>query len=170
MRALREEALDAAWASAGALIGDERVRHPLGGCGPRVEGRACFDSIVVRLATGCSWDAAAILSPASVSATTLRRPYKAWSIAGVFDWVAEEAIESHDRIVGLDHYSAACGGRVGAQSPLRRARNRQKPSRQSQIRVEAVAAERRCGDPAGMGGRHRRSSRLQTAGPHPGVR
>ena len=108
-----------AWASAGALIPDERAAHPLGGGRPRVEDRACFDSIVVRLVTGCSSDTTAILSPASVPEATLRRRYGSWNIAGVFDWVAEEAIESYDRIVGLG-YTAACGGRVGAQNPLRR--------------------------------------------------
>ena len=123
MRALREETLDAAWASAGALIPDERVPHPLGGCRPRVEDRACFDSIVVRLVTGCSSDTAAILSPASVSEATLRRRYRSWNIAGVFDWVAEEAIESCDRIVGLDYTAAAVDGSVH-KAPLRRARNR----------------------------------------------
>ena len=132
MRALREETLDAAWASAGALIPDERVPHPLGGGRPRVEDRACFDSIVVRPVTGCSSDTAAILSPASVPEATLRRRYKAWNIAGVFDWVAEEAIESHDRIVGLDHsaavvdgsvHKAPCGGPGTGKSPADRAKS-----------------------------------------------
>ena len=112
IRALREEALDAAWASPGALIPDERVPHPFGGGRPRAGDRVCFNSICVRLVTGCSWDTAAMLSPAAVSATTVRRRYKAWNAAGVFDWIAGEAIESHDRVVGLDYCAAAVDGSV----------------------------------------------------------
>ena len=132
MRALYEETLGAAWASAGALIPDERVSHPLGGCRPRVGDRTCFNAIVVRLVTGCSWDTAAVLSPKPVSATTLRRRYKAWNAAGVFDWIAEEAIESYDRIVGLDYSAAAvdgsvhqapCGGPGTGKSPVDRAKS-----------------------------------------------
>ena len=126
MRALREETLDAAWASAQALIPDERVLHPLGGCRPRV------DAIVARLVTGCSWDTAAVLSHKRVSATTLRRRYEAWNTAGVFDWIAQEAIESYDRIVGLDYSAAAvdgsvhkapCGGHGTGKSPVDRAKS-----------------------------------------------
>ena len=132
MRALREETLDAAWASAGALVPDERVPHPLGGCRPRVADRACFDAIVVRLVTGCSWGTAALLSSTQVSATTLRRRYKRWNNAGVFDWIAEEAIESDDRVVGLDYSAAAvdgsvhkapCGGPGTGKSPVDRAKS-----------------------------------------------
>ena len=54
----------------------------------------CFDAVVVRLVTGCSWETAAVLTPEQVSAATLRRRYKAWGAAGMFDWAAEEAIES----------------------------------------------------------------------------
>ena len=54
MRALREETLDAAWASAEALIPADRVAHRFGGGRPRVCDQVCFDAIVVRLATGWS--------------------------------------------------------------------------------------------------------------------
>ena len=89
--------------------------------------RACFDAIVARLVTGCSWDTAAVLSHKRVSATTLRRRYEAWNTAGVFDWIAQEAIESYDRIVGLDYSAAAVDGSVH-KAPCGGARDRQKPS------------------------------------------
>ena len=40
---------------------------------PRIDDRACFDAIVVRIVTGSSWLAAAMLCPAAGSATTLWR-------------------------------------------------------------------------------------------------
>ena len=72
------------------------------------------------------------LTPEQVSAATLRRRYKAWNIAGMFDWAAEEAIESYDRIVGLDHsaatvdgsiHKAPCGGPGTGKSPVDRAKS-----------------------------------------------
>ena len=42
MRALYKETLDAAWASAEALIPADRVTHPFGGDRPRVDDRVCF--------------------------------------------------------------------------------------------------------------------------------
>lgn len=112
MRALREETLDAAWASAEALIPADRVAHRFSGGRPRICDRVCFNTIVVRLVTGCSWETAAILTPEQVSAATLRRRYKRWNNAGMFDWVATEAIESHDRVVGLDHSAATVDGSI----------------------------------------------------------
>ena len=132
MRALRKETLDAAWASAAALIPEDRVAHRFGGGRPRVDDRVCFDAIVVRLVTGCSWETAALLTPERVSAATLRRRYKRWNNAGMFDWTAEEAIESYDRIVGLDYSAAAvdgsihkapCGGPGTGKSPVDRAKS-----------------------------------------------
>ena len=132
MRALRKETLDAAWASAEALIPADGVAHRFGGGRPRVDNRVCFDAIVVRLVTGCSWETAALLTPEQVSAATLRRRYKRWNNAGMFDWTAEEAIESHDRIVGLDYSAAAvdgsihkapCGGPGTGKSPVDRAKS-----------------------------------------------
>ena len=132
MRALRKETLDAAWASAEALIPEDRVAHRFGGGRPRVDDRVCFDAIVVRLVTGCSWETAAILTPKQVSAATLRRRYKRWNTAAMFDWTAEEAIESYDRIVGLDYSAAAvdgsihkapCGGPGTGKSPVDRAKS-----------------------------------------------
>ena len=132
MRALRKETLDAAWASAEALIPADGVAHRFGGGRPRVDNRVCFNAIVVRLVTGCSWETAALLTPEQVSAATLRRRYKRWNNAGMFDWTAEEAIESHDRIVGLDYSAAAvdgsihkapCGGPGTGKSPVDRAKS-----------------------------------------------
>ena len=67
-----------------------------------------------------------------MSAATLRRRYKRWNTAGMFDWTAEEAIESYDRIVGLDYSAAAvdgsihkapCGGPGTGKSPVDRAKS-----------------------------------------------
>src|SRR5665811_1688169 len=71
--------------------------HPLGCHRLRIPDRDCFDGILVRLVTGCSWDVAARLCKASE--TTLRARRTEWLAAGVFDKLVEEAIAGYDRII-----------------------------------------------------------------------
>lgn len=93
MRAHQKDIIDAAWASAQPLIGQDRKQHSF-------NGRACFNAIAVRVVNGCSRRAAAMLCAAAGSATTLRRRYRPWLRVGVFDWLATDAIESNDRVGG----------------------------------------------------------------------
>ena len=71
--------------------------HPLGCHRLRIPDRDCFQGILVRLVTGCSWDVAARLCRANQ--TTLRGRRTEWLAAKVFDKLVEEAIDGYDRII-----------------------------------------------------------------------
>jgi transposase len=103
--------------------------HPLGCHRLRIPDRDCFQGILVRLVTGCSWDVAARLCRASE--TTLRGRRTEWLTAGVFDKLVEEAIAGYDRIIGLDLsevavdgslHKAPCGGEGTGPNPTDRAK------------------------------------------------
>jgi transposase len=89
--------------------------HPLGCHRLPIPDRDCFQGILVRLVTGCSWDLAARLCKASE--TTLRARRTEWLAAGVFDKLVEEAIDGYDRIIGLDLSEVAVDAQP-AQSPV----------------------------------------------------
>jgi transposase len=103
--------------------------HPLGCHRLRIPDRDCFEGILARLVTGCSWDVAARLCRASE--TTLRGRRTEWLTAGVFDKLVEEAISGYDRIIGLDLsevavdgslHKAPCGGEGTGPNPTDRAK------------------------------------------------
>jgi transposase len=103
--------------------------HPLGCHRLRIPDRDCFQGILVRLVTGCSWDVAARLCKASE--TTLRARRTEWLAAGVFDKLVEEAIAGYDKIIGLDLsevaldgslHKAPCGGEGTGPNPTDRAK------------------------------------------------
>ena len=56
MRALDPEVGDAIWAAVEPLIPQPPRTHPLGCHRRRVPDRDCFDVLLVRLATGCSFE------------------------------------------------------------------------------------------------------------------
>jgi transposase len=104
-------------------------KHPLGCHRLRIPDRDCFQGILVRLVTGCSWDVAARLCKASE--TTLRARRTEWLAAGVFDKLVEEAIAGYDKIIGLDLsevaldgslHKAPCGGEGTGPNPTDRAK------------------------------------------------
>lgn len=101
MRAFDPEVFDAVWEGLAGLIPPVVDTHPLGCHRPRSPDRDCFDMILVRLATGCSWTDAEHLCGHRVSDTTARSRRDEWITAGVFDALADEAIRSYDRIIGL---------------------------------------------------------------------
>ncbi len=109
MLALEPRVVQAIWACVEPKVpppvADE---HPLGCHRPRIPDRDCFEAILFRLVTGCSWDVAGRLGKGSE--TTLRRRRDEWLQAGVFDQVAEEAIGAYDRIIGLDLSEVALDG------------------------------------------------------------
>ena len=55
MRALDPEVMDAMWAAAEPLLPVRGDDHPLGCHNPRIADRVCFEGILIRLVTGCSW-------------------------------------------------------------------------------------------------------------------
>jgi len=129
MRALDPEVVNAVWTAVEALIPEPVDAHPLGCHRRRVPDRVCFEGILVRLATGCSWEDTERLLRHRVSDTTLRSRRDEWIAAGVFDQLAEEALASYDRIVELDlsevavdgsQHKAPCGGEGTGPSPTDR--------------------------------------------------
>jgi transposase len=66
--------------------------------------------MLVRLATGCSFEDAERLCGNRVSDTTVRARRDEWIEAGVFDAVVAEAIRAYDKIVGLDLSEVAVDG------------------------------------------------------------
>ena len=132
MRALDPEVMDAMWAAAGPRLPRREEGHPLGCHNPRIADRVCFEGIVIRLVTGCSWVTAERLLGHRVSDTTLRARRDEWVDAGVFDALADEALGAYDRIVGLDLsdasvdgsiHKAPCGGDGTGKSPVDRGKS-----------------------------------------------
>jgi transposase len=101
MLALSPKVMDVVWAAVEPLIPQRpATNHPLGCHRPRIDDRLCFEAILFRLVTGCSWDVAGRLGKGSE--TTLRNRRDEWLDAGVFDALVEEALAGYDKIIGLD--------------------------------------------------------------------
>ncbi len=131
MLAMEPRTVEAVWR---AIEGHLPVRppdtHPLGCHRPRIPDRDCFEGILTRLVTGCSWDVAARLTKASE--TTLRGRRTEWLAAGVFDKLLAEAIAAYDQIIGLDLsdiavdgslHKAPCGGEGTGPNPTDRGKS-----------------------------------------------
>lgn len=78
----------------------------------RASDRDCFAVMLVRLATGCSWEDAERLCGNVVSDTTVRARRDEWVAAGVFrfDTLADESINAYDRVIGLQLDDVAVDG------------------------------------------------------------
>jgi len=101
MLALDPTVVDAIWQSFAAYLPKRgEITHPLGCHRPRISDRDCFEAILFRLVTGCSWDVAGRLGKGSE--TTLRRRRDEWVAAGAFQHLVEEAIKAFDKVIGLD--------------------------------------------------------------------
>jgi len=113
MRALDPEVVDAVWAAVEPLVPRQQSEsHPLGCHRPRISDRVCFEAMLIRLVTGCSWVDAERLIGGAVSDTTLRGRRDEWEEVGVIAAVAEEALRAYDKIIGLDLTEAAVDGSV----------------------------------------------------------
>ena len=109
MLALHPRVVDAVWTAVAPLVPiHEPKPHPLGCHRRRIPDRVCFEGLLRRLVTGCSWDVAGRISGAGE--TTLRRRRDEWLAAGVFDALVEEALAGYDRIIGLDLSECAVDG------------------------------------------------------------
>jgi transposase len=101
MLALDPDVVDAVWQAFSAYLPPPGVSsHPLGCHRPRICDRDCFEAILFRLVTGCSWDVAGRLGKGSE--TTLRRRRDEWADCGAFERLVEEAIRAFDKVLGLD--------------------------------------------------------------------
>jgi transposase len=110
MRALDPEVVDAVWAGIEALIPVPIDTHPLGCHRQRASDRDCFEVMLVREVTGCSWEDAERLCGNKVSDTTARDRRDEWIAAGLFNAIAAEAIAAYDKIIGLDLSDVALDG------------------------------------------------------------
>jgi transposase len=101
MLALKPTVVDAIWLSFAAYLPTRgEITHPLGCHRPRISDRDCFEAILFRLVTGCSWDVAGRLGKGGE--TTLRRRRDEWVAVGAFQHLVEEAIAAFDKVIGLD--------------------------------------------------------------------
>jgi len=132
MRALESEVTNAVWEAVEALLPEREVNHRMDGHRPRIPNRLCFQGILVRLVTGCSWVSAEHLLGGAVSDTTLRARRDEWVDAGVFDAVVSEALAAYDRIMGFDltdvsvdgsQHKAPSGGQGTGKNPCDRAKS-----------------------------------------------
>jgi transposase len=131
MRALVPEVFDTVWAGVEALLAVHNEAHPLGCHRPRASDRDCFEVMLLRLVTGCSFEDAEALCGHKVSDTTVRARRDEWIAAGIFELIADEAIRAYDKIIGLDlsevgvdgslHKSPA-GGEGTGKNPTDRAK------------------------------------------------
>lgn len=112
MRALEPEVVDTVWAAVKPLIPVPVETHPLGCHRPRALDRDCFEVMLVRLVTGCSWEDAERLCANKVSDTTARARRDEWVDALVFDRLVEEALSAYDKVVGLDLSEVAIDGSI----------------------------------------------------------
>ena len=75
MLALHPRVVDVVWSAVEPLIPVHvPPAHPLGCHRRRISDRVCFEGILRRLVTGCSWDVAGRISDAGE--TTLRRRHR----------------------------------------------------------------------------------------------
>lgn len=163
MLALDPQVVDVIWEAVETLIPRRPpTNHPLGCHRRRVPDRECFEAILFRLVTGCSWDVAGRLGKGSE--TTLRNRRDEWIQAGVFDQLVEEAIAGYDKIIGLDLTDVAIDG---SQHKAPFGRNREKPHRPGQTGMEVVDRRRPQRNPRGLGDRRRQPARHHPVGTHP---
>ena len=128
MLALDPDVVDAVWASFAAYLPERaESEHPLGCHRPRISDRDCFEAILFRLVTGCSWDVAGRLGKGSE--TTLRRRRDEWVALGACVHLVDEAIAGFDKVIGLDLsdvsvdgslHKAPCGGEGTGPNPTDR--------------------------------------------------
>jgi transposase len=128
MLALDPGVIDAVWQSFAAYLPEQDVcTHPLGCHRPRISDRDCFEAILFRLVTGCSWDVAGRLGKGSE--TTLRRRRDEWVAVGAYLRLVDEAIGAFDKVIGLDLsdvtvdgslHKAPCGGEGTGPNPTDR--------------------------------------------------
>jgi transposase len=130
MLALDPDIVDAVWQAFAAYLPERgETTHPLGCHRPRISDRDCFEAILFRLVTGCSWDVAGRLGKGGE--TTLRRRRDEWVAAGAFGYLVEEAIGAFDKVIGLDLtevsvdgslHKAPAGGEGTGPNPTDRAK------------------------------------------------
>jgi transposase len=81
-----------------ALLPERETDHPLGCHRYRIPDRVVFEKLVQVLVFGCAYER---IADRSCSATTLRRRRNEWIEPGVMATLRELALESYDKLIGL---------------------------------------------------------------------
>ncbi len=146
MPALPTYLIEPIWEQFEALLPEYETNHPLGCHRPRIPDRTVFEKLVEVLVFGCAYER---IADKKCSATTLRRRRDEWIEAGSMEALEEIALESYDRIIGLELSGvvvdgcitkAPCGGQKAGKSPVDRGKRGIKRS----VVVDA------CGIPLGV--------------------
>jgi transposase len=99
MPAIPAYIIEPIWQQLSALLPRTQADHPLGCHRPRIPDRVVFEKLVQVLVFGCAYER---IADESCSATTLRRRRDEWIEAGSMEALEEMALESYDRIIGLE--------------------------------------------------------------------
>jgi transposase len=114
------------WQQFTALLPEHHTDHPLGCHRSRIPEKIVFEKLVQVLVFGCAYER---IADESCSATTLRRRRDEWIEAASMEVLEEMALESYDRIIGLELSEvvvdgcitkAPCGGEKAGRSPVDR--------------------------------------------------
>ena len=128
MPAIPPYIIEPIWQQLSALLPQTQADHPLGCHRPRIPDRVVFEKLVQVLVFGCAYER---IADESCSATTLRRRRDEWIEAGSMEALEEMALESYDRIIGLELCEVAVdgcitkapgGGQKAGKSPVVRAK------------------------------------------------
>jgi transposase len=126
MPAIPPYIIEPIWQQLSALLPRRQTDHPLGCHRPRIPDRVVFEKLVQVMVFGCAYER---IADESCSATTLRRRRDEWIEAGSMEVLEEMALESYDRIIGLELSEvvvdgcitkAPCGGEKAGRSPVDR--------------------------------------------------
>ena len=126
MPALQPYIIEPIWEQFCALLPERMSDHPLGCHRPRIPDRVVFEKLLQVLVFGCAYWR---IADEECSATTLRRRRDEWIEAGVMDDLREMALETYDRLLGLELADVAvdccitkapCGGQKAGRSPVDR--------------------------------------------------
>ena len=110
MRALDPEVKEAVWQAFEPLIPPPVDNHPLGRHRRRKSNYDCFEVMLVRLVTGCSFEDAERLCGNKVSDTTVRSRRDEWAAAGIYEQFVNEALAAFDKVIGLRLSDVALDG------------------------------------------------------------
>jgi len=126
MPAIPPYIIESIWEQFVALLPERKVEHPLGCHRPRIPDRVIFEKLVQILVFGCAYWR---IADDSCSASTLRRRRDEWIASGVMDDLRKMALETYDRLLGLELTDLAvdgcitkapCGGEKAGRSPVDR--------------------------------------------------
>lgn len=134
MPAVPSSLIEPLWDQFAALIPARVDTHPLGCHRPRIPDRVVFDKLIQVLVLGAAYEK---IADSTCSATTIRTRRDEWITAGIFEALEQIALQSYDRIIGLDLddvtvdgciVKAPCGGQAAGRSPVDRGKQGTKRS------------------------------------------